>query len=32
LREGMEETLTLTRLGITGQLKRMLEAPTGSYA
>jgi len=26
LREGMEETLTLTRLGIHGQLKRTLES------
>jgi putative transposase len=26
LREGMEETLTLTRLGVTGSLKRTLES------
>ncbi len=26
LREGMEETLTLTRLGVTGNLKRTLES------
>ena len=30
LREGIEETLTLTRLGISGQLKRTLQAPTRS--
>ncbi len=28
LREGMEETLTLTRLGIRGQLRRRSRAPT----
>jgi putative transposase len=28
LREGLEETLTLTRLGVTGNLKRTLESTT----
>ncbi len=31
LREGLEETLTLTRLGVTGNLKRTLES-TNPYA